>query len=228
LRLGQRPAVVARDQCEAARRARPVGTHRPRAEEFGDVSKLHRDQLWFLAIFVVKVGLGLVAFAVKPWLGLAFFAAYGVYFWREIRAGGEYGDAEELAPLLIQRKAKDNPAAWAIVVQTLVTLAVIFAASQLFVGQLAAVGPMIGLPATVTALLLSPMATELPETMNALIWVRQGKTQLALANISGAMMIQATVPSTAMTHRGRCFGVQPTRHHAGVAGKKGCGMPLAT
>ena len=31
--------------------------------------------------------------------------------------------------------------------------------------------------------------------MNAIIWVRQGKTSLALANISGAMMIQATVPS---------------------------------
>ena len=45
------------------------------------------------------------------------------------------------------------------------------------------------------ALLLSPVATELPETMNALIWVRQGKERLALANISGAMMIQATVPS---------------------------------
>src|SRR5690242_21779549 len=54
---------------------------------------------------------------------------------------------------------------------------------------------MIGLPAAVTALLLSPIATELPETMNAVIWVRQGKTKLALANISGAMMIQATVPS---------------------------------
>jgi cation:H+ antiporter len=31
--------------------------------------------------------------------------------------------------------------------------------------------------------------------MNALIWARQGKTRLALANISGAMMVQATVPS---------------------------------
>jgi cation:H+ antiporter len=45
------------------------------------------------------------------------------------------------------------------------------------------------------ALLLSPVATELPETMNALIWVRLGKERLALANISGAMMIQATIPS---------------------------------
>jgi cation:H+ antiporter len=31
--------------------------------------------------------------------------------------------------------------------------------------------------------------------MNALIWVRQGKERLALANFSGAMMIQATIPS---------------------------------
>jgi len=31
--------------------------------------------------------------------------------------------------------------------------------------------------------------------MNALIWVKQGKERLALANISGAMMIQATIPS---------------------------------
>lgn len=54
---------------------------------------------------------------------------------------------------------------------------------------------MLGLSTAVTALLLSPVATELPEVMNAIIWVRQGKTKLALANISGAMMIQATVPS---------------------------------
>ena len=54
---------------------------------------------------------------------------------------------------------------------------------------------MLGLSASVTALLLAPIATELPEIMNAIIWVRQGKTPLALANISGAMMIQATVPS---------------------------------
>ena len=45
------------------------------------------------------------------------------------------------------------------------------------------------------ALLLSPVATELPETLNAVIWVRQGKVALALGNISGAMMIQATIPS---------------------------------
>jgi cation:H+ antiporter len=158
-----------------------------------DTRKLARDQRWFLAIFAVKVALGLVAFAFKPWLGLLFFAAYGVYFWRELRAGGDE-PGEDLEPLRLQRH-RARPATWAIAVQTLATLAVIFFASQFFVHQLEAIGPMIGLPAAITALLLSPVATELPETMNAIIWVRQGKTPLALANISGAMMIQAAVPS---------------------------------
>jgi cation:H+ antiporter len=162
--------------------------------------RLAKDQQWFLAIFVIKVALGLVAFAFKPALGLLFFAAYAVYFWREMRGGpdtneaGERDQGEDLEPLKLQPKAK-SPATWAVVVQTLAALAVIFAASQLFVKQLEAVGPMIGLSSAVTALLLAPIATELPEIMNAVIWVRQGKTELALANISGAMMIQATVPS---------------------------------
>ena len=81
------------------------------------------------------------------------------------------------------------------VVQTLGALGVIFFASQLFVHQLEAVGPWLGMSPQLVALLLSPIATELPEILNAVIWVRQGKTALALGNISGAMMIQATVPS---------------------------------
>src|SRR4030088_1763771 len=79
--------------------------------------------------------------------------------------------------------------------QTLVALVAIFAASHVFVTQLAVVGPWLGIPSTVVALFLSPIATELPETMNAIIWIRQGKHRLALSNISGSMMIQATVPT---------------------------------
>jgi cation:H+ antiporter len=156
--------------------------------------RLARDQRWFMAVFLVKVALGLMAFAIKPWLGLLFFAVYAVYFWREIRGGHPGDDREELAPLKLQPRAA-RPATAAVLIQTLGALAVIFVFSQIFVHQLDAIGPMLGLSGAVTALILSPIATELPEIMNAIIWVRKGKTQLALANISGAMMIQATVPS---------------------------------
>jgi cation:H+ antiporter len=117
-----------------------------------------------------------------------------VYFYREMTDDGDDASAEGLDRLKLTPRAT-HPRTIAVAAQTIGSLAVIFAASQVFVKQLEWAGPALGLPAVVVALLLSPIATELPEIMNAIIWVRQGKANLALANISGAMMIQATVPS---------------------------------
>jgi len=186
--------ATARSAAGGVTTAEPVEVARAQALDGTDTGRLARDQAWFLAIFVVKVALGLVAFAVKPWLGLLFFAAYAVYFWRQTTGRDEHASGEDLQPLKLQPR-RPSPSTWAVTVQILATLTVIFLASQLFVRQLEWAGPALGLPAVVVALLLSPVATELPEIMSAVIWVRQGKTALALANISGAMMIQATVPS---------------------------------
>jgi cation:H+ antiporter len=160
-----------------------------------DHRRLARDQSWFLAIFVVKVGLGLVAFAFKPWLGVLFLAAYGVYVWREMRSDDRAPEEETLEPLKFQPGRAEPALRW-VVTQTVAALLVIAVASRLFVSQLEAIGAAFALPPHLVALILSPVATELPETVNALIWVRQGKERLALANISGAMMIQATIPSS--------------------------------
>jgi len=157
-----------------------------------DARRLGRDQLSFLAIFAVKVTLGLVVFAYKPWLGVLFLAAYALYVWREINSAETNEDEEDLEPLKIR---PGNPTlAWA-GLQAVLALGVIAFASHIFVSQLEAIGEGLGMAPHLVALLLSPVATELPETMNAIIWVRQGKERLALANISGAMMIQATIPS---------------------------------
>lgn len=160
-----------------------------------DHRRLARDQSWFLAIFVVKVGLGLVAFALKPWLGIVFLAAYAMYVWREMRSDDSAPEDESLEPLKCRPQHTDPALRW-VIAQTVAALVVIAAASRVFVGQLEAIGVALALPPQLVALVLSPVATELPETVNALIWVRQGKERLALANISGAMMIQATIPSS--------------------------------
>jgi cation:H+ antiporter len=160
-----------------------------------ECARLRQDQLWFLAIFVVKVALGVIIVAWKPIAGFAFLAAYALYTLKELR-NKECAPAEldDMEPLRIRPRDADPPIAWA-VAQTLVALTVIFAASRFFVGQLESFSMQLGMSAELAALLLSPVATELPETMNAVIWVRQGKERLALANISGAMMIQATIPT---------------------------------
>jgi cation:H+ antiporter len=156
--------------------------------------RLRRDQLWFLVIFAGKITLGVVVFSFKPWLGILFLAAYALYTWKELSRKEAGPDEGALEPLKIRPRDPEPGLGWAIV-QTSAALLIIFAASRLFVKQLEVLGSALGLDPQLAALLFSPIATELPETMNAVIWVRQRKERLALANISGAMMIQATVPT---------------------------------
>jgi len=171
--------------------------HRKKIVQEFSTARLAHDQAWFLGVFVFKVTVGLFAFACKPWLGWLFLAAYALYVWRELKGEGveaPLSAAFEFEPLKLMPRVEHPATIWA-VLQTGTALVVIFFASQLFVHQLETVGPWLGLSPQLVALLLSPIATELPEILNAVIWVRQGKTELALGNISGAMMIQATVPS---------------------------------
>jgi cation:H+ antiporter len=159
-----------------------------------DQRRLSRDQEWFAIIFACTVGLGLVSFALKPWLAVLLVLAYAAYVWRELRGGETAPEEHDLGPLKFRPRTQEPSLGW-VVAQTIAALAVIAVASRVFVGQLEHIGAALGMAPHVVALLLSPVATELPETLNALIWVRQGKERLALANISGAMMIQATIPS---------------------------------
>jgi len=170
-----------------------TGGQPPKAPIDVNRQRLGRDQSSFLLIFVFKIALGFAAFSLKPWLGWVFLAAYAAYTWTEVRHEGDEAEGE-LEPLLFQRRV-ENPGWLLVSVQTLLALVVIYLASHVFVAQLNAIGPWLGIPSTMVALLLSPVATELPETMNAIIWIRQGKHRLALSNISGSMMVQATVPT---------------------------------
>ncbi len=156
--------------------------------------RLGKDQVWFLSIFIFKIALGLVAFAFKPWLGLLFLLAYAVYVRQEMKGEDDPEHLDFMEPLKIRPRDAHPSQSWALLQMTL-SLIIIFTSARIFVHQLEVIGPVFGIPPQMVALLLSPIATELPEIMNAVIWVRQGKQILALANISGAMMIQATVPS---------------------------------
>jgi cation:H+ antiporter len=158
-----------------------------------DYSHLSRDQAWFLVIFAGKIALGLLVFGAKSWCGLAFLAAYTAYFWKETRARRDEAEGA-LEPLRIRPRDTRPSTGW-VLLQTLAAMSLIFGACRVFVNQLIVLGPVTGLSPQVVALLFSPIATELPEILNAVIWVRQRKERLALANVSGAMMIQATVPT---------------------------------
>ena len=64
----------------------------------------------------------------------------------------------------------------------------------MFVRELKTVAETAGVPALVISLLITPVATELPEKFNSVLWMRHKKDTLALGNITGAMVFQSTFP----------------------------------
>jgi cation:H+ antiporter len=82
-----------------------------------------------------------------------------------------------------------------IVTQVVAALALIIIGAQVFVGAVEHLSSTIGLDPRILALVIAPIATELPEKFNSVIWVRSGKDTLAMGNISGAMVFQSCLPT---------------------------------
>ncbi len=158
---------------------------------------LERDLLFFLAFFLLA---GLLSWgppaAVRIPCGIAFLLAYLVYVARTLRGAGEVQEEETLNPLLFERRVErsEDPALVLCVLQLLVGLGAMVGGAHLFVEQLLEIASDVGVDALVLALVLAPLATELPEKVNSFFWVREGKDALALGNVSGAMVFQSTIP----------------------------------
>jgi cation:H+ antiporter len=106
------------------------------------------------------------------------------------------GHLEDVPETLLSLPRKPNPPLLAVVAQVLASLGVIVAGAHFFVDAVEHAAEGLGLPAGLIALVLAPLATELPEKFNSVFWIRDGKDTLALGNITGAMLFQSTIPVT--------------------------------
>jgi cation:H+ antiporter len=156
---------------------------------------LQRDLAFFIGCFVVALGVGLGApKALQIVAAVALAAAYVLYVTWTLRHSGPVEGEEALKPLIMDTTRGDPPGMSTVIVQLLVALGAIVGGAHIFVEQLLHVADSAGLEPLVLSLVLAPFATELPEKANSFFWVREGKDSLALGNITGAMVFQATIP----------------------------------
>ncbi len=159
--------------------------------------------------FLLTYGLAIaVAFApiewawARPAAAAALFVLYVVYVRAHFVAESQTGHGGDLAPLRFHRLDLSAhridpviPRLRVVSVQVLFALGLIIAGAVVFVGAVTEISASLGISATLLALVIAPIATELPEKLNSVIWVRQGKDTLAIGNISGAMVFQACFPT---------------------------------
>jgi cation:H+ antiporter len=121
------------------------------------------------------------------------YASYTIVMLRLRRAAGaEVGHGLYFEAIF--RGSSLQPHGWAIAVQVTAGVLAILLGAVEFVDKIILFSAHADLNPGVLSLILSPLATELPEKYNSVVWVRQGKDHLALANITGAMVFQSCIP----------------------------------
>ena len=153
-----------------------------------------RDIGFFLTFFAIAAAAGIVQLPVfvKILIAVVLLVAYGLHVLQTIRAGGEsLSDTPDKLTLWPGGSPAPN---WAVYAQVFGSLAVMAYGAHLFVGGVEHLSGSLGIPAALIALVLAPLATELPEKFNSVIWLRDDKDTLAFGNITGAMVFQSTVP----------------------------------
>jgi cation:H+ antiporter len=188
--LGTVAMLVVGARALAFRRRRSSGS-----EVTADDRSLRRDLGFFLPCFATGIGLGLIdSTSVHIAGAVGLLIAYGAYARQTVRHSGESVDVDELTPLTFDPSKEDPPHNIAIVAQLVVGLLMIVGGAELFVEEVVTVAQALGISALVLALVLAPLATELPEKLNSVLWMRRDKDTLAVGNITGAMAFQSTVP----------------------------------
>ena len=113
---------------------------------------------------------------------------YAVYVWRTLRAAGGSGDDEEMDALFFDPTKQDPPHTLQIAGQLVVSLAAIVAGAELFVRGIESIATSLGISALVLALVLAPLAplaSELPEKANSVLWIATARTSSRPATSPG-------------------------------------------
>jgi len=186
-----------------------------------NVGILGRDVVFFVIAYAIAIGTAFLPGELEGLrlpIAVLLVVLYAVYVRAHFRDEAAEGEAGELNRLHAVRlpgmrsrhwvdldvlpgetdsweAAEPSPRLRIIVVQVVVALGLIILGARVFVGAVEHLSTVIGMDPKILALIIAPIATELPEKFNSVLWVRTGKDTLAMGNITGAMVFQSCLPT---------------------------------
>ncbi|MEO5939368.1 MAG: sodium:calcium antiporter, partial [Candidatus Limnocylindrales bacterium] len=173
-----------------AGRKRPTGDVMP-----VDTKVLAHDMRYFAIAYAIAIGAAFLPLdpAWPKWVvAVVLIAIYGWYVKGHFEDDPSV-DLDDLAPLRFNRLDPATPNGESVVprlrvvnLQVLAALGLIIIGAFFFVDAVEHLSSSFGIAPIIVALVIAPIATELPEKFNSVIWVRQGKDTLAMGNITGA------------------------------------------
>lgn len=162
-----------------------------------DYKIVFRDLRFFIISYSVAILAGFVGnYPVKCLIAAFLLTYYLIYVFRTInRSLCEIEGGCELEELYFQRIFRKYNL-FVIGFQIILSVGALIYFSHVFVLQITYFSHVFHLNPLILSLFLAPVATELPEMFNSVIWSKSAKDTLALGNITGAMVFQSCIPTS--------------------------------
>ena len=162
-----------------------------------DYKIVFRDLRFFIISYSVAILAGFVGnYPVKCLIAAFLLTYYLIYVFRTInRSLCEIEGGCELEELYFQRIFRKYNI-FVIGIQIILAIGALIYFSYVFVLQITYFSHVFHLNPLILSLFLAPVATELPEMFNSVIWSKSAKDTLALGNITGAMVFQSCIPTS--------------------------------
>jgi cation:H+ antiporter len=152
------------------------------------------DLFFFVAAYSVALACAFVSSRpVHVIAAVGLMSLYLYYVKLKFSESGEEVGEGGLEPLLFARKAATPPFGL-IGLQGVLGLAGLALGAHLFVLAAETIAGILSISPLILALLVAPLATELPEMSNSFLWLYRKKDRLAVGNVTGAMVFQGTIP----------------------------------
>jgi cation:H+ antiporter len=161
-----------------------------------DRSIISRDLLFFLIYYSIAITATLYhdIHALRWTVAIGLAASYALYLKMTIHGKG--AEIEIFEKLYLTRFLRLTSSVFWISVQLAAGLGGIIFGAHLFIDYVGFLSHELGIAPLLLSLIITPVATELPEKLNSVIWIGKKKDTLALGNITGAMVFQSCFPVT--------------------------------
>jgi len=156
-----------------------------------DVRTVGRDLSFFIAVFSLALVATFLPDPIRPYWAGGLVLAYVLFARAVLKAGHGQTAANPGAPLHLWHASP--PPLGIVVAQVTMALVGLVVGAHYFVLALEEWAHASGLNGFLLSVVLTPVATELPEVLNSVIWIRRGAATLAFGNVTGAMAFQASL-----------------------------------
>ncbi|MGE5577182.1 MAG: sodium:calcium antiporter [Syntrophothermus sp.] len=158
-----------------------------------DTTNMTVDMTYFLIVYPIAILAAFINNQYAKWaIAIFLVILYGLYVRKTLENTTE--SEGEPVPLYMTQFLKLPTELPFIFAQVVLALAGIVIGAHFFVTNIEHLADALHVSPLLLSIIITPIATELPEKFNSIIWISRGKDTLAVGNITGAMVFQSSIP----------------------------------